>query len=148
MAHNNSLDYLSSVFEIQQTLSLFALSASRRDWELLVSTFAPDGTWAAPGIGVRLAGHEELRRGLPSFTTALDYFIQVNAPALISVNGDTAVAESVIRESGKYTNRDEGMDVQGIYNDKLVLTVNGWKFSERVFQVLGMYNFPLSVPKR
>jgi hypothetical protein len=60
------------------------------------------------------------------------------------VEGDTATARSVIRECGKFSGRDEALEVLGLYADVLVRTADGWKFAERVFEIRGMHSFPLS----
>ena len=58
--------------------------------------------------------------------------------------GDKATSRCLIRESGKYKDRDEGLEVLGAYDDRLVRTSKGWQFTQRTCQVYGMHNFPLS----
>lgn len=126
---------------IQMTLNRFTESSSRRDWAAMLATFLPDGIWEVPALNVNCQGHDQIREMMEAFGAPMDYIVQINAPAVIDVSGDKATARSVIRESGKYTDRDEVLEVHGFYNDELVRTSAGWKFSRRTFVVAGMNNF-------
>ena len=66
---------------------------------------------------------------MPTFLEPYTYFVQINAPAVINVDGDRANARSVIRECAKLKDKDEANEVLGFYNDELVRTPEGWKFS-------------------
>lgn len=131
-------------YAIQRVLNLYSEGASRADWEQVMDTFTPEGTWGVPAFNLVCEGREAVLAGLKSFTDAMAYIVQINAPALITVTGDTATARAPIRECGKYADRDEALEVLGIYADKLVRTAAGWKFTERCFELLGMHNFPLT----
>lgn len=131
-------------YSIQQTLNLYSEGASRADWDQVIATFLADGIWEIPAIGAKFEGQKGIREGLIGFTAPMDFIVQLNSPALIKVDGDTATARSVIRECGKYSGRDEALEVLGFYADKLVRTPNGWKFARRTFEVRGMHSFPLS----
>jgi len=129
---------------IARTLNRYSTAASRADWETVLSTYMPDAVWDVPGLPARFEGLEEIRKGLRLFSDPMDYMVQSNSPAIIDVDGDTATAECVIRECGKWSGRDEALEVLGLYVDKLVRTADGWKFTERVFEIRGMHGFPLS----
>jgi ketosteroid isomerase-like protein len=137
---------MSDEFSIQQTINRYAEGASRADWAQVMSTFAPQGIWEIASLGAKFEGHKAIEEGLRQFSGPMDYILQINGPALIQVNGDTAAARSIIRECGKYAGRNEGLEVLGFYADKLVRTADGWKFAHRIFEVRGMHNFPLSPP--
>lgn len=132
---------------IQQTLNRYSTAASRADWDKVLATFTPDAVWDVPDLGARFEGLEAIRSGLLRFSGPMDYIVQLNTPAVIEVDGDTATAQSVIRECGKWSGRDEALEVLGLYADKLVRTAGGWKFVERVFEIRGMHSFPLSPAK-
>jgi ketosteroid isomerase-like protein len=129
---------------IQQTISRYSVNASRADWDKVMATFAPNSVWAVPGLGVKFEGLEQIRAGLLHFAGPMDYIVQVNGPAAIEVDGDTATAASAIRENGKFSGRDEALEILGLYIDKLIRTEDGWKFVERVFDLRGMHTFALS----
>ena len=128
---------------IQQCLNLYSEGCSRADWPQVEATFMPDGVWVAPAVGT-FTGWAEMHPVMSGFVAQMDYFIQVNAPAVIRVQGDKASARSVIRECGKFKGRDEALEVMGIYTDELARTASGWRFVKRTFQGLGAHRFPLS----
>jgi hypothetical protein len=77
------------------------------------------------------------------FAGPMDYIVQLNAPALIKLDGNSATARSVIRECGKYAGRDVALEVLGFYADRLVRSPETWKFAHRIFELRGMHTFPL-----
>ena len=40
--------------------------------------------------------------------------------------------------------QDQGFEYIGIYVDKLVRTPDGWKFAERVCEVIGGFTYPIN----
>ena len=133
-------------FAIQQNISTYSEGATRSDWDQVLSTFAPDGIWDIPVHNVKFQGHTEIRKGMIQFSSAMEYMLQANSPAVITVTGDNATARSVIREGGKFAGREEALEIHGIYNDKLIRTANGWKFAHRVFLLRGMFAYPIKPP--
>ena len=131
---------------IQQTLNTYTEGASRADWEQVLSTFAPDGIWEVPKLNILQQGHAAIQALMQGAIAQFDYFVQFNSPAVITIDGDKAIARSMIREQGKYAGRDEVMDVAGHYTDELVRTEGGWKFARRTFKSIGVNNIPLSPP--
>jgi uncharacterized protein (TIGR02246 family) len=128
---------------IQQNISRYNEAASTRDWEAAVATYIPDGVWESVGSGHRFEGRDAIRDALIAFTSALEYVVQINAPAVISVDGDSAAARSVVRESGKFAGRDEGIEAFGIYVDRLVRTTEGWRFAQRRFELKWLHRVPI-----
>lgn len=131
---------MSDLEAIQQTINRYSEGASRRDWDQAIATFMPDAVWEVEGAGLRLAGHAEMRPGFPHAVSLTDFLVQLNAPAVITVNGDHATASSVIREAGKVKNSEEWFDVLGIYQDRLIRTPEGWRFTHRTFKLIGTTN--------
>jgi SnoaL-like domain len=129
-------------FAIQQVLNRYSQGCSRPDWAQVEATFLPDGVWVAPAVGT-FTGWDEMYPVMSGFVAQMDYFIQINSPATIQVSGDEATARSVIRECGKFTGRDEALEVMGTYEDELVRTPAGWKFARRTFNGLGAHRFAL-----
>jgi ketosteroid isomerase-like protein len=129
---------------IQRTISTYAEAGSRRDLDRALATFVPDATW-------EFAGHPEhkhtgvvaIRRSMEQLVSTTEYLVQMNSPAVIHVDGDWATARSVIRESGKVRERDEYLDVLGIYEDVLVRTSQAWLFKSRIFTMIGAAKMPI-----
>jgi uncharacterized protein (TIGR02246 family) len=134
---------MSDHLAIQQVLTAYSVATSRGDDEAMLALFVDDGVWSVPGIGLHLEGIEAIRGGVAGIRGQFDYIVQVNSPAAISPSGDTAKAESVIRESGKYKGRDAATEILGVYADDLVRTAEGWKFQRRLFELHGKHDFPL-----
>jgi ketosteroid isomerase-like protein len=130
-------------FLIQETLNTYSQAASRGDWDRVMTTFTPTAVWEIPHLKARFEGHEALRGALTHLASVMEYVLQLNTPALIKVDGDTATASSGIRECGKFTGRDVAFEFLGIYVDDLVRTADGWKFTRRVFDHIGTNNYPL-----
>lgn len=131
---------------IQQTINRYCHAANSREWDQVLSVFLPDAVWEVPNMEVRLTGHDEIRAGFAAMTTGTDYIVQINAPAIIEINGDTATAKSVIRECGKYSDRDEGFEALGWFLDQLKKTENGWKFAQRTLHLQGMHTLKVAPP--
>jgi ketosteroid isomerase-like protein len=129
---------------IQQLINRYSEGSSRPDWDMIKDTFAEDGVWAVPVHQIELKGWAAMQPAMAGFVEQMAYFIQINSPATITVDGDTATARSLIRECGKFKDRDEALEVMGIYEDELVRTAGGWKFARRTFRDLGAHRIPLS----
>ena len=78
------------------------------------------------------------------YASAMEFVLQGNSPAVVDVDGDTATARTSIRETGKVAGQDQGFEYIGIYVDKLVRTPDGWKFAERVCEVIGGFTYPIN----
>ena len=129
---------------IQQLINTYSQYGSIGDWDKAVGTYAPDGVWAIPHLGMRFEGHAAIRQALTDFLATMDYVVQLNSPALIDTAGDKATARSGISENGKVAGKDEGFLFLGFYVDELVRTKEGWKFASRVFEGTGTSLYPLN----
>jgi hypothetical protein len=133
---------------IQRTLNTYSNAASRGDWDRAVGTYMPNGIWEIPHLSLRFEGHNAIREALQNFMATMDYVVQMNAPALIEIEGMNATAHAAIRECGKSKGKNEGFEFFGFYADELVRTAEGWKFVRRAFQGLGTSRFPLTSGER
>lgn len=125
--------------DVQDTISRYHEAASLRDWDRLLATFHPDAVWEVPALGIRCQGHDELRATMPGLVEPIEYLVQINAPAIIDVEGDTASARSLIRESAQLRDGGVLMDVVGRFVDELVRTGDGWRFTRRTFTIIGSH---------
>ncbi|WP_158241549.1 nuclear transport factor 2 family protein [Novosphingobium sp. TH158] len=133
---------MTDAYEIQQLINRYTLGVSQPDWDLAIATFADDGEWHVAASGLTLTGREAILKGMQGFHRLFDWFVQVNAPAVIELDGDKARARSVIRENGKFAGRDEVVMVGGVYVDDLVRTGEGWRFARRAFHGAGSFHHP------
>jgi ketosteroid isomerase-like protein len=139
---------MSDEAEIQRLINTYSQFASRGDLETAANTWVPEGVWAIPHLGMRLEGRKAVKGALQAFMDTMDYVLQLNSPALIEVNGDAATATTSIRESGKTKGKLEGFDYYGLYEDELVRTPEGWRFTIRTFRGLGSHFFPLTAGEK
>jgi hypothetical protein len=123
--------------EIQETISLYHEGASKADYDQMMTTFLPEGIWEVPAMKLRSQGIDDIRSTMTELMAPIEYLTQINAPAIIAVDGDTASARSLIRECAKFRDRPGLMDVVGQFNDVLRRTPDGWKFAHRTFTILG-----------
>jgi ketosteroid isomerase-like protein len=128
---------------IQQTINLYTEGATRSDYEQVLATFLPDAFWGCPELGTEHQGHDAIQAAMVAWTSQFDHFVQTNAPAVISITGETATARSVMRECWKFADRDEALEVYGIYEDELMRTNDGWKFARRSFTHAHFLRFSL-----
>jgi ketosteroid isomerase-like protein len=131
---------------IQQLLSTYSVRASQGDYAGMAATYTSDGVWEVPGIGLSCQGHDAIKAASEAVTAKIAYFVQLNAPAIITVAGDHASAQSVIRECGAYKDKPFALEVLGMYEDDLIRTADGWRFTRRKFTVKGMHDFAVTPP--
>jgi len=125
--------------DIQQTISRYHEGASTPDLEQLIATFLPDGTWEVPAFRFLCHGHDEMREVMAAVLAPIEYLVQVNAPAIIAVDGDVATARTLVRECAKYRDEPGLVDVVGQFVDELHRTPDGWRFARRTFTILGRH---------
>lgn len=129
-------------FEIQQLLNLYSEAASRGDFDTAIAAFTTEGVWEVEQFGLNIVGYDAIVAAQKNFASAMEYLVQMNAPAVITVTGDTATARSTIRECGKVKDKDELVEFLGFYTDALERSDKGWKFSKRSFHILGTHRLP------
>jgi len=125
--------------DIQETISLYHEGGSTSDWDQVMATFLPDAIWEVPALRIRSQGHAAIRETMTALMGPIEYLVQINAPAIIAVDGDSASARSLIRECAKFRGQAGVIDVVGRFNDELHRTATGWRFAHRTFTILGTH---------
>ena len=90
-------------------------------------------------MGILSRGRDEIRSTIAALMAPIEYLVQINAPAVIAVDGDRATARTLVREAAKFRERPDLMDVVGQYHDELERAADGWRFARRSFTVLGAH---------
>ncbi len=129
--------------EIQQILNIYSDGASRRDFAQVIATFTKDAIWEVADTPHRFVGTTNILEAFRAFTATTSYLVQLNAPGVISVDGDKASARTTIREVGRYSDRDELFDCVGTYHDAFARTAEGWRFTHRRFETHGISSWPV-----
>ena len=105
-----------------------------RDYDRAASLFTSDAVVRIPHIGVEVTGRAEIRAGAERLWPLLDCFVQTTHPGTIELDGDTASGRAFICELIRF--RDGRSELNyAIYHDRYRRTDEGWKFTERVYEV-------------
>jgi ketosteroid isomerase-like protein len=133
--------------EIEALRGEFTDAAMMRDYDRLASLFTQDGMLRMPNIPAELAGREEIRAWGDRVPDLVDFLVQNTHPGTIRLDGDTASGRAYMHEAGRA--RDGRSELNyAIYHDRYQRTPDGWKFTERVYEVRYHDTTPLagSVP--
>ncbi len=129
--------------EIEALRGEAADAAMMRDGDRLASLFTPAGVLLMPNIPAEFHGREEIRAGSERLQAFLDYFVQTTHPGTILFDGDTASGRAYIQELARARDGRQGLNY-AIYHDRYQRTPDGWKFTERVFEVRYLDTSPLA----
>ena len=129
--------------EIEALRGEFTDAVMMRDYDRVASLFTHDGALRMPNVPVELAGREEIRAGGERAHAMWDFFVQTTHPGTIQLDGDTASGRAYIQELVRL--RDGHSEVNyAIYHDRYQRTPDGWKFTERVYEVRYLDTSPLA----
>ena len=129
--------------EIEALRGEFTDAVMMRDYDRLTSLFTPDGAVRMPHIGAEAAGREQIRAGIDRLQALWDYFVQTTHPGTIQLDGDTAAGRAYLCELGRF--RDGRSELNyAVYHDRYRRTGDGWKFTERVYEVRYLDTTPLA----
>ena len=130
--------------EIEALRGEFTDAVMMRDYDRFASLFTPDGAWRMPNIHVDLAGREEIRAGVERLQESIrEFFVQNTHPGTIRLDGDTASGRTYIQELGRFRDGRSQLNY-AIYHDRYQRTPDGWKFTERVYEVRYLDTTPLA----
>jgi ketosteroid isomerase-like protein len=120
-----------------------------RDFERAVSLFTPEGAMRWPHIDKEFVGREEIRAGIEWGQSLWEFFVQNVHPGVIRLDGDTASGRAYIQEFGRMRDGSSHLNF-AFYQDRYERTADGWKFSERIYEVRYLDSTPLrgSAPQR
>jgi len=129
--------------EIEALRGEFTDAAMMRDYGRLALLFTRDGALRMPNIPADLASQEEIRAWGERVPALVDYLVQTTHPGTVQLDGDTASGRAYIQELIR--GRDGRTELNfAIYHDRYQRTGDGWKFTERVFEVRYLDTTPLA----
>ena len=134
--------------QIEALRGEFTDAVMMRDYDRGASLFTPDGVVRIPHINAELAGREQLRAGGERLQGLWEYFVQTTHPGTIQLDGDTASGRAYISELMRFSDGTSELNY-AIYHDRYRRTSDGWKFTERIYEVRYLDHSPLagSAPK-
>jgi len=120
--------------EIEALRGEFTDGAMMRDYDRVAALFTPDGALRMPNIPAELIGPEQIRAFGRQVPQIVEFLVQTTHPGTIQLAGDTATGRAYLQEVGR--TRDGRSELNfAIYHDRYRRTADGWKFTERVYQV-------------
>ena len=139
----SDLQAIADRVEIEALRGEFTDAAMMRDRARLASLFTPDGALQMPNIPAELVGREQIRAGGERLQAQWEFFVQTTHPGTIQLDGDTATGRAYMHELMRL--RDGSSHVNyAIYHDRYQRTPDGWKFAERVDEVVYLDTSPLT----
>jgi ketosteroid isomerase-like protein len=138
----SDLQTLTDRLEIEALRGEFTDALMMRDYDRLASLFTQDGAVRIPHINAEAVSQEEIRAGVERMQGLWDYFVQTTHPGTIQLEGDTASGRAYISEL--MHGRDGRSQLNySVYHDHYQRTPDGWKFTERVYDVRYLDTTPL-----
>jgi ketosteroid isomerase-like protein len=130
----SDLQTIADRVEIEALRGEFTDAAMMRDYDRLASLFTADGALRMPNIPAELAGREKIRAWGDRVPELVEFLVQTTHPGTIQLAGDTASGRAYLQEIGRA--RDGRSELNfAIYHDRYQRTGDGWKFTERVYEV-------------
>ena len=136
-------DTIADRVEIGALRDEFTDAVMMRDYDRVASLFTPDGALRIPDIPADLTGQEEIRAWGDGVPAAVEYLVQTAHPGSMLLDGDTASGRVYIQELISARDGRSGMNF-AVYHDRYQRTGDGWKFSERVYEIRYLDTTPLA----
>ena len=129
--------------EIEALRGEFTDAAMMRDRPRMAALFTPDGVLRMPNVPIELVGRDEIRAGGERLQSRWDIFVQTTHSGTIQLDGDTATGRAYLQEIVRTVDGHQGVNY-AIYHDRYQRTGDGWKFTERIYEVRYLDTTPLA----
>ncbi len=129
--------------EIEALRGEFTDAAMMCDYDRLALLFTPDGALRMPNVPVELVGREQIQAWRDRREALVDYFVQTTHPGTIQLDGDTASGRAYLHEVIRLRDGSSHLNY-AIYHDRYQRTGDGWKFTERVYEIRYLDTSPLA----
>lgn len=128
--------------EIDALRGEFTDAAMMNDYDRLASLFTPEGAIRIPDAKVEAVGLDGMRALGAQRQTLMEFFVQTTHAGTISLEGDTASGRAYICELIRLRDGSSHLNY-AIYHDRYERTPDGWKFTERVYEIRYLDTTPL-----
>ena len=129
--------------EIEALRGEFTDAAMMRDYDRGASLFTRGAVVRMPHLNAELAGQEEIRAWGEQVPALVDYLVQTTHPGTIRLDGDTASGRAYLQELIRLRDGSSHLNY-AIYHDRYQRTGDGWKFTERVYEIRYLDTTPLA----
>jgi ketosteroid isomerase-like protein len=120
--------------EIEALRGEFTDAVMMRDYDRVALLFTPQGALRMPNVPAELCGQEEIRAYGQRVPSVLEFLVQNTHAGAIRLDGDTASGRAYMSELLRF--RDGSSELNyAIYHDRYRRTGDGWRFTERVYEV-------------
>ncbi|HEY9408606.1 MAG TPA: nuclear transport factor 2 family protein [Jiangellaceae bacterium] len=130
----SNLQSIADRVEIEALRAEFSDAVLMHDYDRLASLFTEDGVVRIPDVGAEAVSREGIRAGVERLQGLWEFFVQTTHPGVIVLDGDTAAGRAYIAELGRFRDGSSHQNY-AIYHDRYQRTPDGWKFTERVYEV-------------
>ena len=129
--------------EIEALRGEFTDAVMMRDYDRVAALFTKDGALRMPNVPMEATGPAEIRAFGQRALAMWDFFVQTTHPGTIQLDGDTAAGRAYLCELIRLRNGHSELNY-AIYHDRYQRTPDGWKFTERVYEIRYLDESPLA----
>jgi ketosteroid isomerase-like protein len=123
-----------SEMAIRDLTARFSDAVNRRAADEIGALFAQDGRWDVHGMPLAV-GPEAVSKQFEGLIGHFEFLVQLTHSGVVDVDGSVATARWYITEHCRDT-EGSGSFFLGTYDDRHVLTEDGWRFAYRRFRFL------------
>jgi ketosteroid isomerase-like protein len=127
--------------EIEALRGEFTDAVMMNDYARVASLFTHDGALRMPDVPADLEGRDAIRAF--GQRRPAEFLVQTTHPGTIRLEGDTASGRAYIQELGRARDGTSFLNY-ALYHDRYRRTPDGWKFTERVYEVRYLDTTPLA----
>ncbi|HEX2315214.1 MAG TPA: nuclear transport factor 2 family protein [Thermomonospora sp.] len=129
--------------EIEALRGEFTDAAMMSDYDRIAMLFTPDGALRMPDVPVELLGRDQIRAWRERREALVALFVQTTHPGTIRLDGDTASGRAYMQELIRLRDGSSHLNY-AIYHDRYLRTGEGWRFTERVYEIRYLDHTPLT----
>jgi ketosteroid isomerase-like protein len=111
------------------------------DYDRFLSLFTEDAVLRIPGVA-EYTSRDEIRIGIGRLKELWEFFVQNAHAGAIQLDGDTATGRTYIEEFGRLRDGSSYANY-ALYHDRYRRTPDGWKFTERSYEIRYLDTTPL-----
>jgi phenylpyruvate tautomerase PptA (4-oxalocrotonate tautomerase family)/ketosteroid isomerase-like protein len=142
-AATSERDELQDRIEIDALRAHFTDAAMMNDHDRLASLFTPDGVVRIPAAGIEAAGRDSIRTLGQQRESHFEVFVQTTHSGVTLLSGDTATGRAHLSEIIWMRDGTSHLNY-GIYHDRYERTPEGWRFTERAYEIRYLDSTPLA----
>ena len=139
----SDLQAIADRVEIEALRGEFTDAVMMRDYDRVAALFTKDGALRMPNVPMAAIGPDEIRAFGRRALAMWDFFVQTTHPGTIKLDGDTAAGRAYLCELIRLRNGHSELNY-AIYHDRYQRTPDGWKFTERVYEIRYLDESPLA----